>query len=88
MNDNVVGLVPGSSDSNRPVSSGGGSDGFDRLDVRLRAVENGIVELKTELKHVATKADIQSMQNQMLKWGIGILITTIIAIVAIAFKVS
>ena len=37
-------------------STGGSGSGTDE---RLRAVETGLAEIKTEMRHVATKADIE-----------------------------
>ena len=59
------------------------------LDSRLRAVEAGLVRLETrfetEMKHVATKADLELHFNRLLRWGLGIMITATGALSALIF---
>ncbi len=57
------------------------------LDVRLRAVEAGVVRLETEMKHVATKTDLELHFNRLLRWGLGIMITATGALSAIIFGI-
>ena len=45
------------------------------LDSRLRGVEAGVVRLETEMKHVATKTDLELHFNRLLRWGLGIMVT-------------
>ena len=45
-----------------------------------------LAELETEIKHLATKADIKAMESSMLKWQLAILIGVILAFVGIIFK--
>ena len=68
------------------VAQTGGNGGGNDLGER-------IARLETEMKHLATKEDIQSMRtdiekaiNTQLKWGVGILVFTILSIVAVAYK--
>ena len=58
------------------------------LDARLRAVEAGVVRLETEMKHVATKTDLELHFNRMLRWGLGIMITATGALSAIIFGLT
>ena len=68
-----------------PASQGSpGGSGYD-IEARLRAVEAGLVRLEAEMKHVATKADLERHFNQFLKWQIGVMIATIGALSAIIF---
>lgn len=59
------------------------------IDSRLRAVEAGLIRLETrfetEMKHVATKADIELHFNRLLRWGLGIMITATGALSALIF---
>ena len=61
------------------------------IDDRLRAVEAGLVRLETrfetEMKHVATKADLERHFNRLLRWGLGIMITATGALSAIIFGI-
>ena len=57
------------------------------LDARLRGVEAGVVRLETEMKHVATKTDLELHFNRLLRWGLGIMITATGALSAIIFGV-
>ena len=69
-----------------PVAQTGGNGGGNDLGER-------ITKLETEMKHLATKEDIQSIRtdiekaiNAQLKWGIGILVVVIFGIVGIMYK--
>ena len=61
------------------------------LDGRLRAVEAGLTRLDarfgTEMKHVATKADLELHFNRLLRWGLGIMITATGALSALIFGI-
>ena len=57
------------------------------LDSRLRGVEGGVVRLETEMKHVATKTDLELHFNRLLRWGLGIMITATGALSAIIFGI-
>ena len=61
------------------------------LDARLRAVEAGLTRLDarfgTEMKHVATKADLELHFNRLLRWGLGIMITATGALSALIFGI-
>ena len=61
------------------------------LDARLRAVEAGLARfetrVETELKHVATKTDLELHFNRLLRWGLGIMITATGALSAIIFGI-
>lgn len=67
------------SPSQEPKSGGAGQNGGGGNDVeaRLRKVEEALTVIKTTLAHVATREDIQKMQNNNLRWIIGILIAVI-----------
>ena len=41
--------------------------------------------LETEMKHVATKTDLELHFNRLLRWGLGIMITATGALSAIIF---
>jgi hypothetical protein len=59
------------------------------IEDRLRAVEAGLVRLETrfetEMKHVATKVDLERHFNRLLRWGLGIMITATGALSAFIF---
>ncbi len=57
------------------------------IDDRLRAVEACLVRLETEMKHVATKADLERHFNRLLRWGLGIMITATGALSAFIFGI-
>ena len=62
----------------RPVGGRGGSgDGFD---VRLRTVEGDVRDIKTDMKHVATKKDISDLGSSIRIW---ILSGTVAALVIV-----
>ena len=52
----------------------GGNGGGRDDDLRER-----VAKIEAHMQHLATKADLQSMEAKMLKWQIGILITVVIA---------
>ena len=74
--------VPGPASRAEGVGSG--------IDARLRAVEERLARfetrVETEMKHVATKADLESHFNRLLRWGLGIMITATGALSAIIFN--
>jgi len=64
--------------SQEPKSGGAGQNGGGGdVESRLRKVEEALTVIKTTLTHVATREDIQKMQNNNLRWIIGILIAVI-----------
>ena len=82
------------SDDIQVPASIGGRDGW--IDSRLRAVEDRLAKLEarfeTEMRHVATKADLEAINvalerhfNRLLRWGLGIMITATGALSAIIF---
>ena len=52
----------------QPTGPGGGDGG--NFDSRLRAVEQDVREIKTEIKHLATKEDLQKLK---VWWLLGII---------------
>jgi len=60
-----------------PSSGGSGQGSGGDVDARLRKVEAELVRISADLKHMATKEDIQKMQNNNLRWIIGILVAAI-----------
>ncbi len=66
------------------AAEGGGSS----IDYRLRAVEDRLARLETEMKHVATKTDLELHFNRLLRWGLGIMITATGALSAIIFGLA
>ena len=38
------------------------------------SVERRLATIESDLKHMATKADVEAAMNNMLKWGIGLII--------------
>ena len=62
------------------------------IDNRLRAVEERLGRLETrfetEMKRVATKADLEMHFNRLLRWGLGIMITATGALSAIIFGLT
>ena len=75
MNEQGLSLVS----EQQPVSAGAGGDGGD-LERRLRAVELDVREIKTELKHVATKTWVLGglLGGMGVAAGIGVGIATLI----------
>ena len=60
--------MPGQKIINLPeqsITDGGGNGG--RFDDRLRAVENRLTKIETQMEHVATKTDIQGLKV----WALG-----------------
>lgn len=58
-----------------PPGGGGGDDSAARLvavEARVIEVEKSLVEIKTEMRHLATKDEIQNMLIKLLMWGIPI----------------
>lgn len=64
-----------------------GRGGEDRVDARLRAVEERLVRLETRMENMATKEDIQKLKIWVL-WVLGGLLGTfVISIIPIAIRV-
>ena len=53
-----------------------------------RTVESRLTAIETELRHVATKADLEAKFSSLLKWMIGVLVTVLAAGMATAFALS
>ena len=75
-----------------PAGEGSPGDSGSGLEARLMAVEAGLIGLEAELKHVATKADLEAFKtdleryfNRFLEWAIGIMIAATGALSAIIF---
>ena len=70
-----------------PAAAGAGAG----IEDRLRAVEAGLVRLETrfetEMKHVATKVDLERHFNRLLRWGLGIMSTATGALSALIFGI-
>ena len=80
--------------------SGAGSGGHvDDLSKRLGAVETGVAEIRGEIRHLATKADLQAdigslrsameqrmhaMEVRMITWMVGTMLSTSATAIAIA----
>ncbi len=69
-----------------PQSSGG-------YHVEMREVTSRLGAIEGQMKSFATKADVASVQTevakaqlQMLKWGIGILITVVVVALGVAVR--
>ena len=52
---------------------------------RLGLIEQRLVAIETELKHIARRSDLGDLKNSILKWMIGILLTTVLATSAAVF---
>ncbi len=72
-------------ETKREVSSTGNGNGgrYDRLDERLRVVEGDLREVKADMKHVATKADVSNLRN----WMLGGVITGLLAFIWFALRI-
>lgn len=64
----------------------GGPSGGDGIDGRLRAVEDRLARIETELRHLATKEDIEAKFASQLKWMLGTVITVVIGLAVIALR--
>lgn len=69
----------------------GDGGGMDDILKRLGAVEESVSEIKaavsgltSTMPHLATKADVQSVETSIIKWIVG----TIIAVAALAFAIA
>ena len=49
----------------------------------LQGVSNRLTAIETIILHLATKADIERMQNSLIKWFIGTWLATVTILVAI-----
>lgn len=78
------------------ASNGGGRNGggfrLDELERRVGVLEQetretkGIcIELKTRMEGLATKEDVLQAKNDMLKWGVGIIIVMLVSVVGHVF---
>ena len=56
-----------------------GNGGGKNIPERLSALE-------ADMKHLATKADLQSMENKILKWQIGILVVVVLSFAGIVIS--
>lgn len=63
-----------------PAPGGNGTGGNDD---RLRLVEQKLAAIEIEIKHLATKADIEAKLSSNLKWMVGTLITVGAAVCSI-----
>ena len=55
---------------------------------RLRAIEQKMVAIESDIKHLATREDLQKMQSHMLMWFIGLLIAAVAATSGLLMAVS
>ncbi|MCY3725013.1 MAG: hypothetical protein OXF95_00025 [Rhodobacteraceae bacterium] len=60
-----------------------------------KEIHGRLVAIETEMKHLATKTDMQkletaikSSETSMLKWFVGIVVIVVVAFVAIIFEIS
>ena len=81
-----------STDVHTPKAAQGAEVAGCGIDNRLRAVEERLARLETDMKHFATKADLSAIHtalerhfNRLLRWGLGIMITATGALSAIIF---
>ena len=63
------------------VTSGGNGNGG-----RLRAVEERLARIETELRHLATREDIEAKFASQLRWLVGTLITLAIGLTVIVLR--
>jgi len=71
---------PGPETPNQPPRNGS--------EQRLRAIEQKMVAIESDIKHLATREDLQKMKNHMLMWVIGLLIATVAATSGLLMAVS
>ncbi len=66
-----------------PKNGNGNGDRYDRLLERIHGVENAITRIETRLDNTATKADLQELQSNMLKYFIATLIAAIATVATV-----
>ena len=76
-----------STDVHLPRAAAGAEVVGSGLDNRLRAVEESLARLETEMKHFATRTDLERHFNRLLRWGLGIMITATGALSALIFGI-
>jgi hypothetical protein len=78
-----------STEGQGPSALAGAEGAGSWIDNRLTAVEARLTRLEarfeTEMKHVATKVDLERHFNRLLRWGLGIMITATGALSAFIF---
>lgn len=53
---------------------------------RLRALEERLARIEAILPYLATREDLQKEINRLLRWLIGVLITSVLALVAAVLR--
>ena len=59
----------------------------DNLEARMRAVENSVTAIQTEGEHLATREDLNNMENRLVRWQIGIWAVAIVSLATVAMRV-
>ena len=73
-NDNVFPL-------GRPTKGNGNGNGSWRM-----SVERRLTDLASEVRHLATKADLEAAMNKILMWGIGIIVAVAGLLAVVLFR--
>ena len=50
----------------------------------MEMIDRRVTALETELKHLATKADLKDMEMRLIKWMVGMMVGSIAAAASIA----
>ena len=86
-NENVTSLPPTTNPPTPAASGGGNGNGhgprWSELDARLREVEKSVGEIKVEIRHLATREDIESMKVSFLKWVLTTMAAALITVTAV-----
>ena len=69
----------------KPQLGGNGGGGGDD---RLRSVEQRLAVIETEIRHLATKEDMERMLSSQLKWFIGIIVVIVVVIGFVSLVLS
>ena len=77
MNENVQQFP---ADRETPIDrrSGNGNGGIEN---RLRLLEIQVARVETRLDTMATKEDLQKMENTLIKWMVGMMATSTVALI-------
>ena len=65
----------------------GGKDAED-MESRIRAVENAVTAIQSDTSHFAKIEDLKNMENNLVKWQLGILAVTVISLVTVIFRLT
>ena len=58
------------------------------MESRVRAIENAVTAIQSDMPHLAKNEDLKNMENSLVKWQLGILAVTIISLVTVIFRLT